>query len=176
MNKLVGQLVEQTGSKPKAKASKAVCPPTGSKKSAPEGEHYTPPSGLDPQAVHQALQAGVIIPNAIACTAEEEEPEAGGDAAGSGDLVGTAVVHLTKLVKNMQDQKKEKKNRSLDALLDSSARGWLERWSRVQGYQTSVTFGWVLAGICVGLPQSGPLRRSKSSSRTWSSHGGSACL
>ncbi|CAK9095183.1 unnamed protein product, partial [Durusdinium trenchii] len=232
MNKL-GKLVDQQGPTPslKTKEKEKTRPQTQRPVAPPPEEAFAPPPGLDPQAVHQALQAGVT-PNAIAemgrflalqpapaqkprllvepvDSSEEEEQVAGGGggATGSVDPIGTAVIQLTKLVKNMQEQKKEKKSKSLDALLDSyesgsgkepgsslkskaaalrqlqrllvtnptviyqslerrlqedwdasealpgvsatqiSARGWLEHRSRVQNYQTSVRFGWTLAGI-----------------------------
>lgn len=225
MNKL-GKLVDDKATKPTlgVKAKPAARPA----KTAEEA--VTAPPGLDPHAVQQALRAGVT-PEAVAemgrflalqpapaarprlqaavLESSDEEEEAGGalDAAGSADPVGTALVQLTKLVTDMQKQKKDKKSKSLDNLLDTydaglgkepgsggkskaaalrqlqkmlvsnltaiyqslerrlqedwdaaeslpgisaaqiSARGWLEHRSRLQGYQTSVRFGWILAGI-----------------------------
>ena len=116
------------------------------------------------------------------CSDEEEEAEGALDAAGSADPVGAALVQLAKLVKDMQKQKKDKKNKSLDNLplrstrawgedfrkigvqqrrcqvsqpCQISACGWLEHRSRVQGYQASVRFGWLLVRIwgCLRLGQ-----------------------
>lgn len=227
MNKL-GQLVEQKEGSPSLKGPKTK--PAAPRSKQPEVEQpFTPPPGLDAQAVQQALQAGVT-PNAIAemgrflalqptpapkarlpvepvDSSEGEEEEGAGDASGSGGPVEKAVVQLTKLVRNMHEQKKEKKSKSLDALLDSydsglgkepgtslkskaaalrqlqkllttnptviyqslerrlqedwdaaqalpgvsaaqiSARGWLEHRSRIQNFQSSVRFAWILAGI-----------------------------
>ena len=137
MNKL-GKLVEEKPRQP-ALGGKAKSAARPDPKHAGE---LTAPPGLDPQAVQQALRAGVtpeavaemgrflaLQPapaarprlQAVALESSEEEEEADGalDAAGSADPVGAAVVQLTKLVKDMHKQKKDKKSKSLDSLLDT---------------------------------------------------------
>eukprot|EP00438_Fugacium_kawagutii_P028400 Skav205713 [mRNA] locus=scaffold608:44665:46853:- [translate_table: standard] len=102
------------------------------------------PPGLNPMVAQQALQAGVSqealaevgalvgfsptqlpataqAPDQKELTSEEEEAEAAG--AGLADPMSKAVVQLTHIVQSMHADRKKKKDRSLDAILDVAEYG-----------------------------------------------------
>ena len=106
------------------------------------------PSGLDPHIVQQALGAGVsqealqeiggiirplttpALPGrggqhvAGFSTDEDEEDEHLGDGSGLADPLSRAVVHLSGIVAEMRKEKKVRKDKGLEAILDRADSGW----------------------------------------------------
>ena len=107
-----------------------------------------PPPGLDPQVVQQALSAGVsmealreiggvmqaqaakaagVKPQDVApagmSSDEDEKDEHLGVASGVQDPLGQAIVHLSSIVQEMRAEKKQKKDKGLEAILDRAESG-----------------------------------------------------
>ena len=119
----------------------------GPRKPDPPRVSFAPPCGLDPHVVQQALMAGVskksleevalllqqqnqMTPAAAPQAADkalvsdsDEEDEHLGAASGSLDPMNRAVVSLSKIVKEMRKEKKQKKDRDLESILDRAESG-----------------------------------------------------
>ena len=128
--------------RPHVPAQAASLPPRD-----PARRSVPPPPGLDPQVVQQALQAGVswqalqeignvmkkqqnkaagVKPEELApqlSSDEDERDEHLGDASGVQDPVGRAVMDLSSIVKEMRAEKKQKKDKGLEAILDRAESG-----------------------------------------------------
>ena len=128
-----------------------VAPAAKSKAGVPEKRPSAAPAaaaGLDPVMMQQALQAGVspealgevmslvgsrppgkIVPqavqDAVELTSDEDGPEPAlpQGASGSPDPLGHAVLQLSKIVTYMHAEKKQQKDRSLEAILDRAESG-----------------------------------------------------
>lgn len=148
VQKILSQLPVQQGIVlPAAPAASAAKP----KASAPKKNIPAPPvraAGLDPTLMQQALQAGVspealgevmslvgnqppakiapqAVKDAVELTSDEDGPEpalAPGES-GLADPLGQAVLQLSKIVSYMHAEKKQKKDRSLEAILDGAESG-----------------------------------------------------
>lgn len=129
---------------PLAPAAKSKAGVPGKKPSASPA----PAAGLDPTMMQQALQAGVspealgevmslvgsrppgkiapqAVQDAVELTSDEDGPEPvlPPGASGSADPLGHAVLQLSKIVTYMHAEKKQKKDRSLEAILDRAESG-----------------------------------------------------
>lgn len=105
-----------------------------------------PPPGLDPQVVQQALNAGIsldalkeivgVMQNQAALAAgvkpsdlapvlssdeDEHDPDLG--ASGVQDPIGRAILDLSSIVKEMRAEKKQRKDKGLEAILDRAESG-----------------------------------------------------
>ena len=131
---------------PAAPTAPAATPkPAATKSQRPPAPANAP--GLSAALVQQALHAGVsqqalaeigalvgseqqnkmnaaCVPDQKELTSDdEEEPQDAGDACGSADPVGKAVVQLSKIVAEMHKDKREKKDKGLESILDNAESG-----------------------------------------------------
>ena len=147
MRKILAQLPQQKGSTPAAPLAPAAKPKATVSRKKPTAP-TAPAAGLDPTLMQQALQAGVskealgevlslvggqpsakiapqAVQDAVELTSDEDGPEPAlhPGASGSADPLGHAVLQLSKIVSYMHDKKKQKKDRSLEAILDRAESG-----------------------------------------------------